>query len=641
MAETLSLALPGPIHVVILTALTVESKAVQSFASGPIVEGFIMDTLYSIFDYRAYDGTVLRVACSEVGDGNVAAAAEVGRVSMAHPKAILLFVGIAGAFKDLSIGDVIAGEDIIYTATSKISKKGKLFRPKAAASARDLVQVARMISRKNFHAMPHAAQLKIPPKAIVGQIASGEELVKTEGYREELGLRVSSAVAIEMEGYGFAQAASTSGRMRCLVVRGISDAANEGKNDADHANASQAAAAFAFTVLDELIRLHRIEHGNDPVQELVGVTPPQASAPGDQPAADWVERLATDEDLLPDTNEGVAARAATDFASAMAKGELSYIHNLTLALVDRIDDSSVTWAARRLRAYGRELARGMAGACDADAAAGSQDDLMVKFPIDEMLQQNLTGAGVMLSRPEVWPQLDDTAKRRVLSGLMGTATEPRVPTETGWRCLVALWEGGCLEADTERVQSALHLTSYELLLAASVPLPLVQVKLAADLETGNFSRQNAAARFLYRDAGKLPGSLDESTDVELGRSLERAARGNANGAVEALGRSNLASMSSARRAGVLLGALFFDNSILRMEMPETERVVLAASSVAGDLAEVLTIAQARLPPVSRETDVDATFAERLWAAIVDLGSDLGAEDQAVWNDFLTALRPYL
>jgi nucleoside phosphorylase len=167
------------------------------------------------------------VTVIELGPGNIETAMEAGRVRGDGSADILLFVGIAGALKDLALGDVVAAHEVVWLHRAKLADDELQYRPQVNSCTRELVQIARYTANRDAWQKRLAIPPKVAPKALVGQILSGEELIKDANYKRTLGGRYSDAVAVENEGYGLARAGTAS--LKVLVIRGASDHADEKK----------------------------------------------------------------------------------------------------------------------------------------------------------------------------------------------------------------------------------------------------------------------------------------------------------------------------------------------------------------------------------------------------------------------------
>lgn len=543
--------LPEPVHVVVVTHDPAQTSAVLGFAAGAVSSGWQLDSPYSLFDFRSRTGASVSVASVEIGQGKASAVAEVGRLSLLHPDALLL---------------------VLDTATSG--------DPVVASGSASLVAVARRLARSG----------------------SGRVVVEPP------------AAAPDLCAYG---------RMQHLVLRGR-------------------AAHFAFAVVDEQRRLLALERDG-----VADRSPVLGAAPTDGPdrsmaqeATAWVDAV-TAEPPVAGRDDGAIGKALarSDFFAA---GSL-FFYELVYEVVTRIDDVSRTWSGRRLRSYARECARAMASVCDAaPVAPGSPADMAVRFPVAEMLERNAAGAAVMLTTPAAWRCLDLPTRDRVLAALCGPGDAPRPPSDVGWSCLLPLVEVGALcPAEHKRMARVVACSSYDLLTLVRAPLSLALAKVLTDLGSGVPARQDLAARFLYRDAPGLPGQLTGREDYAVGGPLHSAARAGSHGAAEALSRTNLAGTSVARRAGVLMAALFIDGRYLRLDLPAGERAVLAATSLTGDLAQVLEASAGMLPPPVGAGELSGYLVHETADRLAELDDALAPDEAELWAGFVATLRTRL
>ena len=599
------------------------TAAVRALAHGATRDCWLLDSPYSAFRFRSAHGAELDVACHEIGIGPTDAAAEVGRLSVLHPDAVLLLLGQARPARGTAGADLIVGELLVEPGVPG-------GRTQVVRASPDLAAVARRLSRAGAASNGSRAR---PGRAVVGALCRDEAALPEAGQRE------LPVLAIEEKGHGFASALSGSGRMKRLVVCDLRRNVDQQGDPISSADGGSAV-AFAFAVLEEQLRLLDLEapeHGPDPAEGLVDPVPAgdeELSMAGR--AAHWIDAVAVDPPPLEDDGVAAAAMARSDFLSVNSL----FFYELVYEVAGRIDDVAQTWAGRSLRAYGRECARAMASLCDvAPVPAGSPADMTVRFPIEEMLQRSPVGAAVMLSVPEAWRCLDFSVRDRILCALSGPFAAPHPPTEIGWLCLLALVSARELAAaDWQRVARAVVSSSYDLLARVRAPLPLVRDKALADLVSGVATRQDLAARYLYRDGARLSGQLSVRDDYEVGRQLHTASRAGSHGATEALARTNLTHASAARRAGVLMASLLIDDRYLRLELPAGERRVLAASSLAGDLADVLAIAAARLPPPVGSGELAGYLAHDTVDRLQSLALELPDDEALLWAEFVEVLR---
>jgi nucleoside phosphorylase len=240
---------------VILTALQVEFLAVRAHLSDPRPVAHPEGTAYDVGTFASAAG-IWTVAVVQTGPGNVRAAIEAERaIAHFHPSH-LLFVGVAGGLKDVTLGDVVAATKV-YGYESGKAEQVFLPRTEIGESSYNLVQQAMRVARDGHWQQRISPVPARPPKAIVAPIAAGEKVVASKDAEVFQFLRrsFSDAVAVEMEGFGTLRARHANAAVHSLVVRGISDLI-EKKTEADAGGsqemASAHAAAFAFEVLSHV-----------------------------------------------------------------------------------------------------------------------------------------------------------------------------------------------------------------------------------------------------------------------------------------------------------------------------------------------------------------------------------------------------
>lgn len=251
----------GQRRAVILTAIRAEYLAVKAHLSGLKEEIHPeVGTVYETGTFACPNGKPWFVAILEIGAGNPNAATETERAASHFKPNVLLFVGVAGGLKDVRLGDVVVATKVYGYEAGKESDSFEP-RPDVGNSSYRLVQRARAEARKEdwLERLEHRDVSSDNPHPVVhvAPIAAGEKVVAstTSAVFHFLRRQYGDALAVEMEGRGFLQAAHARPSMAALIVRGISDLVKN-KREADNAGyqplAAQHASAFAFEVLARL-----------------------------------------------------------------------------------------------------------------------------------------------------------------------------------------------------------------------------------------------------------------------------------------------------------------------------------------------------------------------------------------------------
>jgi nucleoside phosphorylase len=235
-----------------VTALASEFVAVERHLTNVRELSRPTGTIYRVGNFR---GRVdWDVAIVEAGPHNVNAAIETERLISFFKPAVVMFVGVAGGLKDVSLGDVVAATKIYAYEAGKVEAEFKP-RPEIGESSYDLVQRARAVRRENH--WQTRIQVGVPgiiPTAYVEPGVAGSKVVADIGSETYKFIRhaFSDALTVEMEGHGFLRAAYMSEGVSALAIRGISDLVKE-KEASDRTGsqpvAAAHAAAFAFEVL--------------------------------------------------------------------------------------------------------------------------------------------------------------------------------------------------------------------------------------------------------------------------------------------------------------------------------------------------------------------------------------------------------
>lgn len=225
----------------ILTALPLEYKAVKALLSD-VEEVDHPDGTYA--DIGRIPGLPWRIALLQTGVGTLNAATATMRADAWFRPQAAFFVGIAGGLKeDIHVGEVVVATKVYGIHGGKL-KDGRFdVRPEAWPVSYRLDQAARK-------ALEDTAQFK--PIAVGDVVLADHE----SDLAEFLRTKYADAVAIEMEGTGFAHAAHVSDKLNAVIIRGISDKADGDKAEAEkegwQERAAANAAAAAVAVLGKL-----------------------------------------------------------------------------------------------------------------------------------------------------------------------------------------------------------------------------------------------------------------------------------------------------------------------------------------------------------------------------------------------------
>jgi nucleoside phosphorylase len=532
--------------------------------------------LCEIGNFSAANGLSWRVVAAELGPGTVDTAGAVVAATTEFRPEVLMFVGIAGALKEtVDIGDVVAGTEIAWTERGKWSETGYVARIRTVSLSVPLSQWARKVARDERWQL-RLKQKRPDAKAFVQQIASGEKVIADDEYRDWLRKTFSDAFAIENEGFGLARAAEVYADGERYVVRGISDAADGSKSDQGQPYAADAAAAFAFELVDSYSSAQATA-----VPPAPTVFSESTSAPtGSQTVGDLsalAQDLITDVDLLDDDRGQVE-----DLARSVAEGnEDSALSDLLSRVGTALGDEIGPLVWRRLFWFGRQLVR----------SAGAR---LPEWRLEESVKAAPRGMAVLLTEPTVWSRCPDGARRRCLTALLGPLDSPRPPDPLAIGLLEPLLRTGTVnDREAARVQSSFDLASLDLLIANGVTLDMLVPRILADLDSGEFGRQNTAARFLYNlPPGAANQPVHPNLDFSLGAKLVEAATGTYHsfGADEAIAWPYVSTWSPSRLAGGIWAAVVYpDGQWLRVPASEHLPKLIAASAGKNVLNEVLNL----------------------------------------------------
>jgi nucleoside phosphorylase len=234
---------------VILSAIAPEQEAVLELIDGA-EEDVHRGTVYTSGRYESLksDWVIHTVL---IGVGGDRAALEAERAISHFEPEVALFVGVAGGIRNVSLGDVVVATDIYGYEAGKASDSF-IARPRVGRSNYSLVQRAER--ERQSDAWFEAADA---PAVVVAPIAAGAKVVASTRSLTYRFIRANydQAVAVEMEGAGFLEAAHANPDVKALVIRGISDLLDDKEasdRDGWQRRAADHAARFAVQILKKI-----------------------------------------------------------------------------------------------------------------------------------------------------------------------------------------------------------------------------------------------------------------------------------------------------------------------------------------------------------------------------------------------------
>lgn len=243
--------------VVIVTALPLERDAVLKYLPA---------TTRHITKHRVYYHTELLterswrynvVLLSMTAMGNVpAAAATTQAIDVWNPE-VLILTGIAGGFRGGlkgQLGDLIVAEQIVGYEPGKIYPNGTKRRYDVFRSSHRLLNAAKNFSNEkwtyNIKKQWADFTLSGSPGVHFGVVTSGEKVVTDSRFLKDLAEHWPRLLGVEMEGVGVAMAAYEAEQAPdLLVVKAISDWADESKDDRSQSYAADVAATYTCAFL--------------------------------------------------------------------------------------------------------------------------------------------------------------------------------------------------------------------------------------------------------------------------------------------------------------------------------------------------------------------------------------------------------
>lgn len=199
--------------------------------------------------------------------GKVASATTVTHLIVEFGITELIFTGVAGAIsKDLNIGDIVIADSLVQHDIDarpimerfEVPLLGKIeFFPSnemldfAVGAINELVKDKTLIDlltlqQQELFSIAH-------PKVVVGKIASGDQFFSSNLEKEKLLAVLPDVLCVEMEGASVAQVCFEY-NIPFVVIRTISDTANENSVVDFNKFVSQIASKFGVEIIQQLIK---------------------------------------------------------------------------------------------------------------------------------------------------------------------------------------------------------------------------------------------------------------------------------------------------------------------------------------------------------------------------------------------------
>lgn len=234
------------VTILIVTALTEELEALLAhFPEYETVHSSVSNQTYYLGSLKTEEEGVFylcALTCLYQMGNSDAAIVTANAIHDLHPQFVFMF-GVAASVKGRAdLGDIIVPTHIFYYEQAKIRAGETEIRPQS-------YQVDSLLHGRlaNF-----AISYKVGKEhqIVFGPFAAGEKVISDRPTIEDLMGYEPKLVGIEMESYGVAKAAAKSlAQPRFIAIRGVSDHADESKNDEWREKALSNAATFLLSFL--------------------------------------------------------------------------------------------------------------------------------------------------------------------------------------------------------------------------------------------------------------------------------------------------------------------------------------------------------------------------------------------------------
>lgn len=258
--------------IVILTAMNLEYKAVRAQLSDVTALTHPKGTRFEVGHLAGEHRERCRIALALADKGNQPAGVLTERAASYFDPAAVIFVGVAGALQPhLALGDVVVASHVYAYHGATSEDESTTARPRTWELSHRAHQIAAHVERVGdwTRQLPEGTE----PRVHFGPVAAGEiaHYSAVSNERQWLREHYNDAVAVEMEAAGVAQAGHLNDALPTIMVRGISDYADQTKSATDgkgwQPRAVANAAAFAVALAVSLAHEQDPSPGSGPVED--------------------------------------------------------------------------------------------------------------------------------------------------------------------------------------------------------------------------------------------------------------------------------------------------------------------------------------------------------------------------------------
>jgi nucleoside phosphorylase len=240
---------------IVLTSQQEVWLEINKYLTGSREQSHTQGTVYQIGNFSD-KGNEWEVILVHTGIGNSNSAIETERAIREFNPEAVFFVGLAGGIRDVRLGDVVVSTKIYGYESGKVKPEEFELRPEVSNSSYSLEQRARADARNGnwVNRLKQLVEFFIP-KVHIAPIAAGEKNVagKETEIVQFIKTNYGDALAVEMEGRGFLEAARANSNTNAIVIRGISSLLEDAnKTEKSDVQAAANAAAFLFEMLSNL-----------------------------------------------------------------------------------------------------------------------------------------------------------------------------------------------------------------------------------------------------------------------------------------------------------------------------------------------------------------------------------------------------